>query len=96
MARNQALLITTLGLLEIAANVPLTALAQDPALMKYANMYVNRHKFFRWTRRTAGLTFAYAIAFPAFVGYWAYTTDVSCNLSLPGMKFEIGQGLILY
>jgi Sec-independent protein secretion pathway component TatC len=55
------------------------ALAQDPALVKYANMYVNRHKFFRWTRRTAGLSFAYAIVFPAFVGYWAYTTDVSSN-----------------
>lgn len=40
-------------------------------------MMVNRHKFFRWTGRTAGLTFAYAIAFPAFVGYWAYTTEVS-------------------
>jgi len=44
-------------------------------LVKYANMYVNRHKYFRWTGRTAGITFAYVIAFPAFIGYWAFTTD---------------------
>ena len=40
-------------------------------------MYVNRHKYFRWTGRTAWLTFAYAVAVPAMVGYLAYTTDVS-------------------
>ncbi|KAI9811677.1 MAG: hypothetical protein M1832_000711 [Thelocarpon impressellum] len=51
------------------------SLAMDPALVKYANMYVNRHKYFRWTPRTAWLTFSYVAAFPAFVGYFAYTTD---------------------
>jgi hypothetical protein len=40
-------------------------------------MHANRHKYFRWTPRTAGITFAYVVAFPAFVGYLAYTTDVS-------------------
>lgn len=40
-------------------------------------MIVNRHKYFRWTKRTALLSFAYVVAFPAFVGYWAFVTDVS-------------------
>ena len=39
-------------------------------------MFVNRHKYFRWTGRTARITFAYVVMFPAFIGYWAYTTDV--------------------
>jgi hypothetical protein len=40
-------------------------------------MMVNRHKYFRWTGRTARITFAYMVAFPALIGYIAYTTDVS-------------------
>ena len=40
-------------------------------------MYVNRHKYFRWTPRTAWLTFAYVVAIPSVFGYMAYTTDVS-------------------
>lgn len=40
------------------------------------DMFVNRHQYFRWTPRTAYLTFAYVVAFPAFIGYLAYTTDV--------------------
>ena len=40
-------------------------------------MMVNRHKYFRWTGRTARITFAYVVAFPALIGYLAYTTDVS-------------------
>jgi hypothetical protein len=39
-------------------------------------MFVNRHKYFRWTSRTARITFAYVVAFPALIGYLAYTTDV--------------------
>jgi hypothetical protein len=39
-------------------------------------MFVNRHKYFRWTGRTARITFAYVVAFPALIGYLAYTTDV--------------------
>jgi len=46
------------------------------------DMITNRHKYFRWTKRTALLTFAYAVAFPAFVGYIAYTTDVSAAFTL--------------
>jgi hypothetical protein len=49
-------------------------------LMLPIDMFVNRHKYFRFNGRTAGITFAYAVAFPAFLGYFAYTTDVS---SLP-------------
>jgi hypothetical protein len=44
---------------------------------KLLDMHSNRHKFFRWTPRTAGLTFIYVVAFPAFVGYLGYVTDVS-------------------
>ncbi|OCK79695.1 hypothetical protein K432DRAFT_382841 [Lepidopterella palustris CBS 459.81] len=51
------------------------SLAMDPALVKYANMYVNRYKFFRWTPRTAWINFAYVVAIPSVVGYLAYTTD---------------------
>lgn len=40
-------------------------------------MYVNRHKYFRWTPRTAGITFMYMVVVPAIVGYIGYTTDVS-------------------
>lgn len=40
-------------------------------------MMVERYKYFRWTGRTAWITFAYVVAFPAFIGYFAYTTDVS-------------------
>lgn len=46
-------------------------------IAKMIDMINNRHKYFRWTGRTARITFAYVVAFPAFVGYWAYKTDVS-------------------
>ncbi|TVY23644.1 hypothetical protein LHYA1_G007781, partial [Lachnellula hyalina] len=49
-----------------------SAVALDPALVKYNNMVTNRHKYFRWTGRTARITFAYMIAFPALIGYIAY------------------------
>ncbi|PSS22376.1 hypothetical protein M430DRAFT_137554 [Amorphotheca resinae ATCC 22711] len=51
------------------------SLAMDPALVKYNNLVVNRHKYFRWTKRTVGITFAYVVAFPAFIGALAYATD---------------------
>ncbi|KXT16266.1 hypothetical protein AC579_476 [Pseudocercospora musae] len=47
----------------------------DPALVKYANMYVKRHEYFRWTPRTAWLTFTYVFAIPAGALYFAWTTD---------------------
>lgn len=40
-------------------------------------MVTNRHKYFRWTPRTAGITFAYVVVIPGIVGYLAYKTDVS-------------------
>lgn len=42
-------------------------------------MHSNRHKYFRWTPRTAGLTFVYVVVVPAIVGYIGYTNDVSCD-----------------
>ena len=39
-------------------------------------MFTNRHKYFYWTKRTAFITFAYAVVVPSIVGYLAYTTDV--------------------
>ena len=44
-------------------------------------MAVERYRYFRWTPRTAWLSFAYVIAFPTFIGYFAYTTDVSFAFS---------------
>jgi len=40
-------------------------------------MYVKRHEFFRWTPRTAWLTFVYVIGIPSGFLYMAYRTDVS-------------------
>lgn len=42
-----------------------------------SDMQANRHKYFRWTARTGWLTFAYVVAFPAFIGYLGIVTDVS-------------------
>jgi hypothetical protein len=57
-------------------------LAQGRGADAETDMITNRHKYFRWTKRTAFITFAYAVAFPAFVGYFAYTTDVSAAFTL--------------
>lgn len=43
-------------------------------------MYVKRHEYFRWTPKTAWVTFAYVVAVPAAFIYMGWTTDVS---SLP-------------
>lgn len=40
------------------------------------DMYVKRHEYFRWTKRTAGISFAYVIAVPAAFLYMAYQTEV--------------------
>jgi hypothetical protein len=42
-------------------------------------MNANRYKYFRWTPRTARLTFTYAVVIPFLVGVIAYQTDVSGN-----------------
>lgn len=39
-------------------------------------MHANRHKYFRWTPRTAWLTFVYAVAVPGTLIYFGSITDV--------------------
>ncbi|KAL5388118.1 hypothetical protein DPSP01_003109 [Paraphaeosphaeria sporulosa] len=51
------------------------AIHMDPALVKWNQMTVNRHKYFRWTPRTAWITFAYVIVVPAMLGTAGYMTD---------------------
>lgn len=45
-----------------------------------ADMYTNRHKYFRWTPRTAWITLAYMVLVPSMVGYIGYVTDVSIEI----------------
>ncbi|PQE12993.1 hypothetical protein CJF30_00002889 [Rutstroemia sp. NJR-2017a BBW] len=52
-----------------------TPLAMDPALVKFSNMSVNRHKYFRWTGRTARITFLYAVFVPTLLGIVAFKTE---------------------
>jgi hypothetical protein len=40
---------------------------------------VNRHKYFRWTRRTAFIATMYVVVVPATLGYFGYMTDVSAK-----------------
>jgi hypothetical protein len=40
-------------------------------------MMVNRHKYFRWTKRTAWITFAYVVIVPTMLGTAGYMTEVS-------------------
>ena len=40
-------------------------------------MNKSRHHYFRWTPRTARITFLYVAVIPAICGYVAYNTDVS-------------------
>ncbi|OSS48943.1 hypothetical protein B5807_07014 [Epicoccum nigrum] len=42
---------------------------------KQPDMVVNRHKYFRWTRRTAFLATMYVVVVPATLGYFGYITD---------------------
>lgn len=50
-------------------------LAMDPAIIRLNNMSSNRYQYFRWTRRTALITFNYVILVPAIIGVAAYATD---------------------
>ena len=47
-----------------------------------ADMNANRWKYFRWTPRTAWITFVYAAVVPSVLGYVGYVTEVSGLLSL--------------
>ncbi|EEQ28588.1 hypothetical protein McanMca71_005368 [Microsporum canis] len=47
----------------------------DPALQKYYDTHKNRYKYFRWTPRTAWISFCYMAVVPGIIGYIAYKTD---------------------
>lgn len=51
--------------------------SESPTDQQTQDMYVTRHQYFRWTPRTAWLTFAYVVAVPCVMGYVAYVSDVS-------------------
>ncbi|KAI0386224.1 NADH:ubiquinone oxidoreductase 6.6kD subunit [Hypomontagnella monticulosa] len=55
-------------------------MALDPAIQKLGTMTTNRHKYFRWTPRSARITFMYAIFVPTLFGIVAYTTDGKYDL----------------
>ncbi|KAG8161598.1 hypothetical protein KVR01_008585 [Diaporthe batatas] len=42
-------------------------------------MSSSRYQYFRWTRRTALITFNYVILVPAIIGVAAYATDGKWN-----------------
>lgn len=55
-------------------------------------MNVNRHKYFRWTPRTAWITFAYVVVVPAMLGTAGYMTDVGCAGTYSLDELTEGQG----
>ncbi|KAK9775693.1 hypothetical protein AB5N19_05078 [Seiridium cardinale] len=55
-------------------------LAFDPAIQKLGTMQTNRNKYFRWTSRTARITFMYAVFVPSIFGVVAYQTDGKYDL----------------
>ena len=71
-------------------------------------MHNNRYKYFRWTPRTAWITFVYVGLIPGIIGYVGYKTDVSlpnglvhvcqcldgCALEDPGRGEMYGWGTI--
>ena len=46
------------------------------------DMSANRWKYFRWTPRTAWISFVYIVAVPSVIGYVGYVTDVRLSLFL--------------
>ncbi|KAI0512751.1 NADH:ubiquinone oxidoreductase 6.6kD subunit [Xylaria bambusicola] len=50
-------------------------MAMDPAIQKLGTMTTNRHKYFRWTPRTAGTTIGFLVVVPFIVGVIGYQTD---------------------
>ncbi|KIV97330.1 hypothetical protein PV10_01092 [Exophiala mesophila] len=47
----------------------------DPAYEKYNTLNKDRYKYFKWTPRTAWISFMYAIVVPTAVGYLFAKTD---------------------
>lgn len=56
-------------------------------------MMKHRYKYFRWTKRTAWLTFTYVVAVPAFVGYWGYQFEVRGPLK-SSRCVPVGSGIL--
>ncbi|CRK22082.1 hypothetical protein HYQ45_013651 [Verticillium longisporum] len=59
----------------MAGGVPHNKMAMDPAIIKLGNMQSQRHLYFRWTKRTARVTFMYAVVVPVIIGFIGYKTD---------------------
>ena len=70
------------SLCQSAANAMLHSLSCDAtgtlADATLLDMSANRWKYFRWTPRTALITFMYVVAVPSAIGYLGFVTDVSC------------------
>ncbi|KAK4977319.1 hypothetical protein LTR28_007582, partial [Elasticomyces elasticus] len=66
----------TLSILNSLALRLVTALQDKPGSRYATDMYVHRHEHFRWTPRTAWITFAYVVAVPSMFWYMAYSTEV--------------------
>lgn len=47
----------------------------DPAILRLNEMHESRYKYFRWTKRTAWLSFCYIILAPAACFSVGYLTD---------------------
>ena len=51
-------------------------------------MNKERYKYFKWTPRTAWISFMYAVFVPSVVGYVFAKTDVSWDFGLSNRVFE--------
>jgi len=54
---------------------PSKSLVLDPAIQKYYELSTNRYKYFRWTPRTAWVTFVYVALVPSIIGYIGFKYD---------------------
>ncbi|KAI1828423.1 NADH:ubiquinone oxidoreductase 6.6kD subunit [Xylaria intraflava] len=54
-------------------------MAMDPGVQKMGTMAANRAQYFRFTPRTAGITFLYMVVVPTIIGVIAYKTDGKYN-----------------
>jgi hypothetical protein len=64
------------------------------------DMTMNRYKYFRWTKRTARITFAYCVVVPTIIGALCYWNDVSVFLpgsgeEVNGLSFGIGAAPVM-
>jgi len=59
---------------------PSKSLVLDPAIQKYYELSTNRYKYFRWTPRTAWVTFVYIALVPSIIGYIGYKYDGKFDL----------------